>query len=424
MAIEFPVVDYFSKMNNMQLQQQEAARQQKLSDLQMRNAEMQGQEGQLRLSELQRQQGVEAGARNLGTAASMGPTQPGGTAPGPENQDRMLFEYYKANDPAKAQQFAQEIAARAKQIEDMGDSDTAVKLMNDVLGAGIKNLGRKGDWNIKELGDGSVIAYNPFTREKQDISGPTQKQPPYVPEGAAVPDGKGGWTVPAPRAAKPATEPRPQVVAPGGVLVSPDGKPIYTNPKAPPAPGGGGMGGTGKPPIGYRFTADGSLEPIPGGPADQKTTEKAKAQEGAVQSISTALEAAKALIAHPGRKSATGMSSITNAIAVPGGAAKTFLNDLETFKSQMFVPMVQSLKGMGQLSDAEGKKLLAAVGNLETTSSEGAFVANLNRVIKNLEDTLNRTGKPIAGGTTGRQPASNKKGKSTKAQSLLNKYRN
>ena len=166
-----------------------------------------------------------------------------------------------------------------------------------------------------------------------------------------------------------------------------------------------GTGGTGKPPIGYRFTADGSLEPIPGGPADQKTTEKAKAQEGAVQSISTALEAAKALIAHPGRKSATGLSSVTNAIAVPGGAAKTFLNDLETFKSQMFVPMVQSLKGMGQLSDAEGKKLLAAVGNLETTSSEGAFVANLNRVIKNLEDTLSRTGKPIAGGTTGRQPA-------------------
>jgi len=390
----------------------------------MRNAEMQGQEGQLRLSELQRQQGVEAGARNLGTAASMGPTQPGGMAPGAENQDRMLFEYYKANDPAKAEEFAQGIAARAKQMTDMGDPESSVKLMNDVLGANMQYMGKKGDMHYINRPDGSVIGYNPITKEKVDIAGPADKTPPYVPEGAAVPDGKGGWIVPAPRAEKPTAEPRPQVVAPGGVLVGPDGKPIYTNLKAPPSMGGGGMGGTGKAPIGYRFTVDGSLEPIPGGPADQKTTEKAKAQEGAVQSISTALEAAKALIAHPGRKSATGLSSVTNAIAVPGGAAKTFLNDLETFKSQMFVPMVQSLKGMGQLSDAEGKKLLAAVGNLETTSSEGAFVANLNRVIKNLEDTLSRTGKPIAGGTTGRQPASNKGGKSTKAQSLLNKYRN
>jgi len=169
MAIEFPVVDYFSKMNNMQLQQQDAARQQKLSDLQMRNAEMQGQEGQLRLSELQRQQGVEAGARSLGTAASMGPTQPGGTAPGPENQDRMLFEYYKANDPARAQQFAADIATRAKQMTDMGDPESSVKLMNDALGATMKVVDKKDNFITIANGDGTHVMYDIKTGKSQTI---------------------------------------------------------------------------------------------------------------------------------------------------------------------------------------------------------------------------------------------------------------
>jgi len=197
MAIEFPVVDYFSKMNNMQLQQQDAARQQKLSDLQMRNAETQGQEGQLRLSELQRQQGVEAGARNLGTAASMGPTQPGGTAPGPENQDRMLFEYYKANDPARAQQFAADIATRAKQMTDMGDPESSVKLMNDALGTTMKVVDKKDNFITIANGDGTHVMYDIKTGKSQTI-------------GTA----------------------KPLIAKPGDIVLGPDNKtPLFTAPK-------------------------------------------------------------------------------------------------------------------------------------------------------------------------------------------------
>lgn len=185
------------------------------------------------------------------------------------------------------------------------------------------------------------------------------------------------------------------------------GKPYAVKSQVPNINVQTGGAARGKPPAGYRYTAEGDLEPIPGGPAAQKVVTAAKAQEGAVQSITTAIEAARGLLSHPGRKSSTGFSSITNAAAIPGGAAKTFLNDLDTFKSQMFIPMVQQLKGMGQLSDAEGKKLLAAVGNLETTSSEGAFVANLNKVIRDLEGTLQRASQPISEGPTGKQPARN-----------------
>lgn len=169
-----------------------------------------------------------------------------------------------------------------------------------------------------------------------------------------------------------------------------------------------GPGGNGKPPIGYRFTANGDLEPIPGGPADQKVTAAGKSQEGAIQAIDTAITSVKELLNHPGRKSATGFSSITNRAALPGGDAKTFLTKLDTFKSQMFVPMVQQLKGMGQLSDAEGKKLTAAVGALEPDMSEDAFVASLTQILSELESTRNRTSQPLANASTGRQPAANK----------------
>lgn len=190
------------------------------------------------------------------------------------------------------------------------------------------------------------------------------KQPKHVPEGAAVPDGKGGWKIPAPKKEKP----------------------IIINT--------GGRGG-GKPPVGYRFTADGNLEAIPGGPADQKVTAAGKAQEGGVAAIDTAINSIKDLLTHPGRLSATGASSLTNKIAIPGGAASTFLTKLDAFKSQMFVPMVQQLKGMGQLSDAEGKRLVAAVGALEPNMSESEFKSSLETILTELKSTRERVAKPL-----------------------------
>lgn len=152
----------------------------------------------------------------------------------------------------------------------------------------------------------------------------------------------------------------------------------------------------GKPPAGYRFMESGDLEPIPGGPADQKVTQALKSQEGAVQSIDTAINSINELLSHPGRASATGKSSMSNMIAIPGGDAKTFLHKLETFKSQMFVPMVQQMKGMGQLSDAEGRKLTAAVGALEPSMSEAEFVGSLKTILGELRQTRQRTAQPIA----------------------------
>lgn len=152
----------------------------------------------------------------------------------------------------------------------------------------------------------------------------------------------------------------------------------------------------GKPPIGYRFLSDGTLEAIPGGPADQKVTAAGKSQEGAIAAIDTAINSINDLINHPGRSSATGKSSITNRIAIPGGNASTFLTKLEAFKSQMFIPMVQQLKGMGQLSDAEGRKLTAAVGALEPNMSEKEFESSLKTILVELQATRDRSAKPLS----------------------------
>lgn len=88
---------------------------------------------------------------------------------------------------------------------------------------------------------------------------------------------------------------------------------------------------------------------------------------------------------HPGRESATGFSSITNPLALPGGDAKDFLNELETFQSQAFLSNIDKLRGTGPLSNVEGEKLQAAVGNLNVSSNEETFKRNLLDVKRRFE---------------------------------------
>ena len=91
------------------------------------------------------------------------------------------------------------------------------------------------------------------------------------------------------------------------------------------------------------------------------------------------------LMKHPGRESATGFSSITNPLALPGGDAKDFLNELETFQSQAFLSNIDKLRGTGPLSNVEGEKLQAAVGNLNVSSNEDTFKKNLTDVKRRFE---------------------------------------
>ncbi|EAN6139678.1 phage DNA ejection protein [Salmonella enterica] len=116
-----------------------------------------------------------------------------------------------------------------------------------------------------------------------------------------------------------------------------------------------------------------------------KADRQASAQ-GAVDTFSTALDSLNEIEQSPGLSKAVGIRSAFP--TVPGSDAANFEARFDTFKAQTFLPMVQSLKGMGALSDAEGKKLSDAVGALSPKMSEKAFRDSIGKIRNQLESKL------------------------------------
>ncbi|HAN5966749.1 TPA: acyltransferase [Escherichia coli] len=120
--------------------------------------------------------------------------------------------------------------------------------------------------------------------------------------------------------------------------------------------------------------------------ADIARADRQAAAQGAVDTFSTALDSLDEIEQSPGLSKAVGIRSAFP--TVPGSDAANFEARLDTFKAQTFLPMVQSLKGMGALSDAEGKKLSDAVGALSPKMSEKAFRDSIGKIRNQLESKL------------------------------------
>jgi len=165
------------------------------------------------------------------------------------------------------------------------------------------------------------------------------------------------------------------------------------------------------PPSGYQGT-DGGLTYVPGGPADPEViAAQAAARKGgegktdapysqsALDAFDRAISTADRLLQSKGLAAAVGSGFDPAAIGqfnpltgkpMGGTGAADFMGELEAMKAQVFLPMVQSMKGMGQLSNAEGQKLTDAIGTLSTDMSEEAFKASLDRIKKDLIAYRNR----------------------------------
>ena len=100
------------------------------------------------------------------------------------------------------------------------------------------------------------------------------------------------------------------------------------------------------------------------------------------------------LIKHPGRKAATGASHVLGRI--PGTEARGFVAKLDTFKSQMFLPAVKALQGMGALSNAEGMKLTDAIGALNVEMEEKELESEMRRIGNYLFDKAQVAGLDVA----------------------------
>lgn len=124
--------------------------------------------------------------------------------------------------------------------------------------------------------------------------------------------------------------------------------------------------------------------------ADEKQATLQSQAQGRVAAFDSAIETLDLLNAHPGKKSVVGALSGGLVSVIPGTDAAGFMSQLETFKAQTFIPMVSALKGMGALSDAEGKKLTAAVGALDPKMKLSEFNTAVTRIKGELEAARQR----------------------------------
>lgn len=150
----------------------------------------------------------------------------------------------------------------------------------------------------------------------------------------------------------------------------------------------------GRPPSGFRFTPDGQLEPIPGGPQDPNTKRdtllnKSGATAAAnlptiVQNAENSLSTLDALQRHPG---IGGIFGVRGAIPnIPGSAAADAAAIRDQVLGAAFLEAFNTLKGGGQITEVEGKKATSAITRLQspTISLREAMTAiqDLKQVIR------------------------------------------
>jgi hypothetical protein len=128
--------------------------------------------------------------------------------------------------------------------------------------------------------------------------------------------------------------------------------------------------------------------------ANEKKLAAQKQQQGMVSSFDTALDTLDVIAKHPGKKTAVGFGGEQLSM-IPGTDAAGFAAQLETFKAQTFLPQVQALKGMGALSDAEGKKLTAAVGALSQSMKLEEFNSQIAKIKEYLQSARDRVSSGI-----------------------------
>lgn len=146
----------------------------------------------------------------------------------------------------------------------------------------------------------------------------------------------------------------------------------------------------GKPPSGYRHTAEGNLEAIPGGPADLKQQGQFNADTATMNASFASFDrlagAANELLNHPGLGGITGLrGKLPN---IPGGDAANAQALLDTLKSQVAFGVLQDMRNnsktggaLGAVSDAEGKRLEANLAALDRAQSVDAFRNSLRAII-------------------------------------------
>lgn len=120
--------------------------------------------------------------------------------------------------------------------------------------------------------------------------------------------------------------------------------------------------------------------------------------QSAIDAFDRAIGSAQRLIQHPGLPAMVGsgfdpasfgsfnpLPFADNDTPFAGTEASNFKAELDAMKAQVFLPMVQSMKGLGALSNAEGQKLTDAIGAMDPRMSEAQFKQSMLRIVGDLE---------------------------------------
>lgn len=154
-----------------------------------------------------------------------------------------------------------------------------------------------------------------------------------------------------------------------------------------------------KPPAGYRYTKDGNLEAIPGGPADLKLQGQLNQDTQTLDSSRASLrglaQAANELKSHAGLPGITGLrGALPN---VPGTAAANAQALLNTLKSKVAFGTLQDMRAnsktggaLGNVSDAEGKRLESYLAALDNAQDEEQMKSSLQRIVDFVEEADSR----------------------------------
>lgn len=157
----------------------------------------------------------------------------------------------------------------------------------------------------------------------------------------------------------------------------------------------------GKPPAGYRWKQDGSLEAIPGGPTDIKAGEagakaeqRKQAAEASANNVLSAVSDAKNLV---GVNTAGLGSSLAS---IPGTDARNLSSKLETIKANLGFDRLQQMRDMSPTGGALGAVAVQELTALQSTVAsldQGQSRAELTKSLGKIEKHYNNWLKTING---------------------------
>ncbi|EJY0863541.1 phage DNA ejection protein [Escherichia coli] len=119
---------------------------------------------------------------------------------------------------------------------------------------------------------------------------------------------------------------------------------------------------------------------------EQAKRDKSDAYNSGMDNLSRTIETATKVLNSPGFTGyfGTNLNPLSSRF-IPGTEAADTETLVDTLKSQGFLSGIQQMKGMGALSNAEGQKVMDAIGSLSPNQSEKSARAAIKTIIKTTE---------------------------------------